>query len=86
MIFHSYGILTFPFLYLDCHNFFYPLCLKVCAYKDGEVIIDTAAGVLGRYDPRPVQPDSLFPVFSGTKGITAGMLHWLVDKGCVVIF
>jgi len=52
----------------------------VCAYKDGKVIIDTAAGVLGRYDPRPVQPDSLFPVFSVTKGVTAGMIHWLVDK------
>ncbi|KAL6207718.1 hypothetical protein ACLB2K_018672 [Fragaria x ananassa] len=57
------------------------LGVQVCAYKDGEVIIDTAAGVLGRYDPRPVQPDSLFPVFSVTKGITAGMLHWLVDNG-----
>ncbi|XP_059662977.1 uncharacterized protein LOC132308779 [Cornus florida] len=57
------------------------LGIQVCAYKDGEVIIDTAAGVLGRYDPRPVQLDSLFPVFSVTKGITAGMLHWLVDHG-----
>ncbi|PQM34282.1 uncharacterized protein Pyn_29596 [Prunus yedoensis var. nudiflora] len=57
------------------------LGVQVCAYKDGEVIIDTAAGVLGRYDPRPVQLDSLFPVFSVTKGITAGMLHWLADTG-----
>ncbi|KAK0571202.1 hypothetical protein LWI29_012394 [Acer saccharum] len=57
------------------------LGMQVCAYKDGKVIIDTAAGVLGKYDPRPVQPDSLFPVFSVTKGITAGMLHWLVDNG-----
>ncbi|KAG4198087.1 hypothetical protein ERO13_A05G066000v2 [Gossypium hirsutum] len=57
------------------------LGIQVCAYKDGEVIIDTAAGVLGRYDPRPVQPDTLFSVFSATKGITAGMLHWLVDNG-----
>lgn len=57
------------------------LGIQVCAYKDGEVIIDTSAGVLGRYDPRPVQPDSLFPVFSVSKGITAGMVHWLVDKG-----
>ncbi|KAF2598709.1 hypothetical protein F2Q68_00012326 [Brassica cretica] len=56
------------------------LGIQVCAYKDGKVIIDTAAGVLGRYDPRPVQHDSLFPVFSVTKGITAGMIHWLVDK------
>ncbi|TVU07723.1 hypothetical protein EJB05_41090 [Eragrostis curvula] len=57
------------------------LGIQVCAYKDGKVIIDTAAGMLGKYDPRPVQPDSLFPVFSVTKGITAGMIHWLVDKG-----
>ncbi|KAL5782869.1 hypothetical protein ACOSP7_007898 [Xanthoceras sorbifolium] len=57
------------------------LGMQVCAYKDGKVIIDTAAGVLGKYDPRPVQPDSLFPVFSVTKGITAGMVHWLVDNG-----
>ncbi|KAL3498205.1 hypothetical protein ACH5RR_040937 [Cinchona calisaya] len=57
------------------------LGIQVCAYKDGEVIIDTAAGILGRYDPRPVQPDSIFPVFSVTKGITAGILHWLVDNG-----
>lgn len=57
----------------------------MCAYKDGEVIIDTSAGVLGRYDPRPVQPDSLFPVFSVSKGITAGMVHWLVDKGYAII-
>ncbi|KAM7261802.1 hypothetical protein ACFE04_020879 [Oxalis oulophora] len=48
--------------------------------RDGEVIIDTAAGVLGIYDPRPVQNDNLFPVFSVSKGITAGMLHWLVDN------
>ena len=59
--------------------------LKVCAYKDGEVIIDTAAGVLGRYDPRPVQPDTLFSVFSATKGIIAGMLHWLADNGYVIM-
>ncbi|POO03895.1 Lipopolysaccharide core heptose(II) kinase [Trema orientale] len=57
------------------------LGIQVCAYKDGKVIIDTAAGLLGKYDPRPVQPDSIFPVFSVTKGITAGMLHWLVDNG-----
>ncbi|KAH7524231.1 hypothetical protein FEM48_Zijuj06G0097300 [Ziziphus jujuba var. spinosa] len=57
------------------------LGVQVCAYKDGEVIIDTAAGVLGENDARPVQPDTLFPVFSVTKGIAAGMLHWLVDNG-----
>ncbi|XP_026431489.1 uncharacterized protein LOC113328670 [Papaver somniferum] len=57
------------------------LGIQVCAYKDGKVIIDTAAGMLGKYDPRPVQPDSLFPVFSVTKGVTAGLVHSLVDSG-----
>nr|GEV94642.1 beta-lactamase-related protein [Tanacetum cinerariifolium] len=59
------------------------LGIQVCAYKDGKVIIDTAAGVLGNYDPSPVKPDTLFPIFSVTKGVTAGILHWLVDKGKV---
>ena len=44
------------------------LGIQVCAYKDGEVIIDTAAGVLGRYDPRPVQPDTLFFCLFCDKG------------------
>ncbi|XP_030475469.2 uncharacterized protein LOC115692678 [Syzygium oleosum] len=68
-------------LLIDLGNDDKILGIQVCAYKDGEVIIDTAAGVLGKYDPRPVQPDSLFPVFSVTKGVTAGMVHWLVEKG-----
>ncbi|KAF9591668.1 hypothetical protein IFM89_005540 [Coptis chinensis] len=55
--------------------------IQVCAYKDGEVVIDTAAGMLGKDDPRPFQLDSLFPAFSVTKGVAAGMLHWLVDTG-----
>ncbi|KAG0553680.1 hypothetical protein KC19_12G030900 [Ceratodon purpureus] len=57
------------------------LGVQVCVYKDGNVIVDTAAGVLGKFDPRPVQPDSLFSCFSVTKGITAGLLHWLADQG-----
>lgn len=59
------------------------LGIQVCAYQNDKVIIDTAAGYLGRYDPRPVQHDSLFPVFSATKGVTAGLVHWLVDQGTV---
>ncbi|CAM6101459.1 unnamed protein product [Calypogeia fissa] len=57
------------------------LGVQVCAYHDGKVIIDTSGGVLGKYDPRPVEPDSLFPVFSVTKGVTAGLIHWLADQG-----
>ena len=52
---------------------------QVCVYKDGEVV-DSAAGVMGKYDPRPVLPSTLFSVFSATKGVTAALLHWLVDR------
>ncbi|KAI3505559.1 hypothetical protein L1887_27691 [Cichorium endivia] len=68
-------------LLLDLENADRIRGIQVCAYKDGQVIIDTAVGVMGTDDPRPVQPDTLFPVFSTTKGVTAGMLHWLADKG-----
>ncbi|CAI9295078.1 unnamed protein product [Lactuca saligna] len=61
------------------------LGIHVCAYKDGDVLIDTTVGVLGNYDPSHVQPETLFPVFSVTKGVTAGMLHWLVDKWKMVL-
>jgi aarF domain-containing kinase len=60
------------------------LGVQVCVYKDGQAIIDTAGGVLGKFDPRPVQPDSLFSCFSVTKGITAGLVHWLADQGYVL--
>jgi aarF domain-containing kinase len=45
------------------------------------VLYKKRSGTLGKYDPRPVQPDSLFSVFSATKGVTAGLVHWMVDKG-----
>lgn len=56
------------------------LGIQVCAYKDGQVVADVAAGVLGKYDPRPVRPDSLFSVFSATKGVAAALAHWLADR------
>ncbi|GJP49801.1 hypothetical protein CLOM_g8969 [Closterium sp. NIES-68] len=54
--------------------------VQVCAYMGGEVVVDVAAGFLGRYDPRPVQHDSLFSVFSATKGVTSGIMHCLADQ------
>ena len=75
---YTHRIVCFVIVFYE--NFDYYVC-QVCAYKDGKMIIDTAAGVMGKDDPRPVQHDTLFPVFSVTKGVTAGMIHWLADKG-----
>ncbi|HEY4668194.1 MAG TPA: serine hydrolase domain-containing protein [Tepidiformaceae bacterium] len=57
--------------------------VQVCAYKDGERIVDAWAGVMGPDDPRPVQPDTLFSSFSTTKGVAATALHILADRGII---
>ena len=56
---------------------------QVCAYRGGEVIVDTWAGQMGPADARPVQPDTLFSSFSTTKGVAAAALHILADRGIV---
>jgi CubicO group peptidase (beta-lactamase class C family) len=57
--------------------------VQVCAYKDGQRVVDACAGCMGPDDPRPVQPDSLFLSFSTTKGVAATALHILADRGLV---
>lgn len=59
------------------------LGVQVCAYKDGERIVDTWAGTVGRSDPRPVAADSLFSSFSTTKGVAATVVLALADRGIV---
>ena len=56
---------------------------QVCAYRNGDVIVDTWAGQMGPADPRPVQADTLFNCFSTTKGVAAAALHILADRGLI---
>lgn len=55
--------------------------LQVAAYLDGELVIDTWAGLADEATGRPVDGDTLFTVFSTTKGITATCIHMLADRG-----
>jgi CubicO group peptidase (beta-lactamase class C family) len=55
--------------------------VQVCAYQDGEMIVDAWAGRMGPEDGRPVEGDSLFLSFSTTKGVAATLIHMLVDRG-----
>lgn len=57
--------------------------VQVCVLQDSKTLVDVAAGVMGVFDPRPVETDSLFPVFSCSKAIAATLLNRLVDKGLV---
>ena len=54
---------------------------QVCAYRNGEVIVDTWAGAMSPHEPRPVQSDSLFSSYSTTKGVAATLVHMLADRG-----
>ena len=54
--------------------------VQLVAYLNGQKVVDAFAG---NRDPggHPVMGDTLFPVFSVTKGIAATVLHLLVERG-----
>ena len=50
-------------------------------YKNGQKVVDTAAGWRGTVDRRPCVPDMLFAGFKITAAVVATALHLLVDRG-----
>src|SRR5437870_2407226 len=57
------------------------LGVQVSAYLHGEPLVEVCVGQLGPADTRPVQPDTLFPCMSTTKGVAATAVHVLADRG-----
>ncbi len=57
------------------------LGLQAVAYRNGELVIDAVAGVADRQSGQPVDGDTLFTVFSVSKGITATCIHLLAERG-----
>jgi CubicO group peptidase (beta-lactamase class C family) len=55
--------------------------LQVAAYVDGRLVLDAWAGVADEETGRPVDGDTLFTVFSATKGVAATAIHILADRG-----
>jgi CubicO group peptidase (beta-lactamase class C family) len=55
--------------------------VQVAAYLEGELVLDAWAGVVDPTTARPVDGDTLFPVFSTTKGMAATLIHQLVEAG-----
>ena len=53
----------------------------MAVYHRGELIVDACAGVADPATGRKVDSDTLFPVFSTTKGIAATLIHLLVERG-----
>jgi CubicO group peptidase (beta-lactamase class C family) len=57
--------------------------VQVAAYFGGELVIDTWGGIADTGTGRLVDGDTLFNVFSVTKGITATALHIQAERGFV---
>jgi len=55
--------------------------LQVAAYLDGQLIVDAWAGLADAHTGRPVDGETLFGVFSTSKGLTATIIHILADRG-----
>ena len=55
--------------------------LQITAYLNGKVVVDAFAGVADVRSGRLVNSETLFPVFSVTKGMVATVIHQLVDQG-----
>ena len=57
--------------------------IQVAAYLNGELVVDAWGGVADPDTGRPVDGDTLFNVFSVTKGIVATALHLQAERGLV---
>ena len=55
--------------------------LQVAAIHQGEVVVDTFAGIADPATGRPVDANTLFTVWSMSKGVTATVVHRLVERG-----
>lgn len=55
--------------------------LQLAAYLDGELVIDAWSGVADPAIGRAVDAETLFTVFSVSKGITATIIHQCAERG-----
>ncbi len=55
--------------------------LQVAAYLDGQLVIDAWSGIADPATGRAVVSDTLFPVFSTSKGVVATVIHLLAERG-----
>ena len=55
--------------------------VQVAAYVHGRLVVNSWAGIADFETGQPVGEETLFPVFSTTKGMVATVIHILVEKG-----
>ena len=57
--------------------------LQVAAYVEGHLVVDVWGGLADEPTGKQVDADTLFPVFSVTKAVTAVALHLQAERGLV---
>src|SRR6185295_16554304 len=57
--------------------------VQVAAYLDGKLVVDAWGGLADETAGRAVDGDTLFTVFSATKGVAATALHMQTERGLV---
>lgn len=57
--------------------------VQLAVYLNGKLVVDLWAGDMNDGSGRPIDGQTLFPVFSVTKGIAATVLHLMVERGKV---
>jgi len=55
--------------------------VQLAVYHNGLLVVDASAGIADPTTGRRVNGNTLFPVFSTTKGIAATLIHLLVERG-----
>jgi len=55
--------------------------LQAAVYLEGELVADCVAGVVAQDSDTAVCPDTLFTIFSASKGIVSTAFHMLVERG-----
>lgn len=59
------------------------LGVQVCVWQGNSVQLDVAAGKMGSFDHRPVQPNSLFPCFGVSRVATSAVVHSFAESRLV---
>ena len=54
--------------------------VQVAVYVEGALVVDYAAGVDAKKNTRPVSNDTLFTIYSATKGVVASAIHILAER------
>lgn len=55
--------------------------LQAAVYLEGELVADCVAGVVAQDSDAAVRPDTLFTIFSASKGIVSTAFHMLAERG-----